>query len=115
MLFLNENKEEVEKEKFGWAVLYKDGSELHQFDFETQRHHKFQEISIENVELFVVLPLELVGERIDIPLNKDMQIFYFYRNVKPFYSDKFIRVIVFGWKSKKTNEKNSFAGRKKDY
>lgn len=103
--FTNEKGEpvQVEQEAWIWAVLYKDGSELYQFNDADNTFHQFKEIDWEKVKLFVVISKD--GERIDMPVNEDMQVFYFYRNVKPYYSETFKRVIVFGWKSRSTGAK----------
>jgi len=96
---------EITPERWCWGVVYKDGSELHQFD-NKGIFHQIKEIKMENVKLFSMYKLYDIKKRIDLVVMPDMQIFHFYRNIKPYYSDKFIKVYVFGYKIRGTSKTN---------
>ena len=74
------NKEEVALERWVWAVLYKDGTELHQFD-DNGVFHQFKEIDVENVRLWVLYQ-PLGNGRIDfvVPEGKEVSLIHKYRN-----------------------------------
>jgi hypothetical protein len=92
--------ENVEEERWQWGVLYNDNSELRQFDASTETFHQFQEIDWKKgVKMFILLS---GNKRIDVPVSADMQVFYYYKNIKPFYKDAFQKIFIFGWKSYKT-------------
>ena len=103
--FKRENKEstsgfDIEKvnlERWVWGVVYKDGSELHQFDSEGI-FHQFKEINLPEVKMFSMYRSDDMGKRYDIVVTEGMQLFHFYRNVKPYYLDNYVKVYVFGWK-----------------
>lgn len=102
--FLRNGKpEEVKLEKWVWGVIYKDDSELHQFgnkgDF-----HQIKEIKWKEVKMFTMYRSDDIKKRIDILVMPDMQIFHFYRNIRPAGVDHFIRVYVFGYKIRGTSE-----------
>lgn len=93
-------KEAVDLERWGWGVVYKDGTELHQFgsagDF-----HQFAEIVRENVAIFVLYRTDDMTRRVDIPVVEGMQLFHFYTRLKfeantP--DERKATVICFGWK-----------------
>ena len=104
-IFTNEKgiEERVEEERWGWGVVYKDDSELHQFGNDG-KFHRFAEIQMDNVKLFSMYNLKDMSKRIDIVLTEAMQIFHFYRNIKPWYLDSFVKVYVFGYKNRETGE-----------
>lgn len=103
-------KEEVALERWTWGVVYKDGSELHQYERPTTVDgvfHQFAEIDRDNVVLFVMRNHE--GKRFDIAIKEGQQIFHFYRNKgigtandKGETEIKWNRVYVFGYKDHKT-------------
>lgn len=102
--FIREGKEEtVQPERWAWGVVYKDGTELKQFD--NGIFHQFQEIKQDEVEMFVMFEME--GEkRIDMVVT-GKQIFHFYRNFVFDYMSKDKRqakVYVFGWKNKESGD-----------
>lgn len=90
-------EENVEPERWGWGCIYLDDTELHQFDA-NGIFHQFKEINLPEIKMFVMYKLDDMKKRIDMPITEDMQVFHFYRNIKPFYSDKFSKVYVFGFK-----------------
>jgi len=91
-------EEKVELEMWVWGVVYKDGTELHQFDSEGT-FHQFKEIKLDQVKLFSMYqPNDMEDKRYDIVVTEGMQIFHFYRNIQPFYLDHFVKIYAFGWK-----------------
>lgn len=106
----NENLEEVKEERWVWGVVYKDDTELHQFEDGDcsgsscrGTFHQIKEIKMGNVKLFSMYKLKNPDKRIDLVVMPEMQLFHFYRNVKPFYSEDFIRIYVFGYKIRDTS------------
>ena len=100
------NNEVVPLERWTWGVVYRDGTELHQFD-DKGVFHQFQEIDQERVSLFVMFKPDDPTKRIDTVVNLDMQLFQFYRNVGIDYGAptfRLVRVFVFGWKTRETGE-----------
>ena len=91
--------EEVQAERWGWGVVYKDDTELKQFN-EDGSFHQFLEIQWDNVKFFTMYKLEDFSKRIDIPMSPEIQIFHFYKNLVLENSSRKIRVYVFGWKDK---------------
>lgn len=96
-------KEKVKPENWVWGVVYKDETELHQFSNDGQ-FHLLDEIQWDKVKMFTMYKYENMSKRIDIVVTPEMKLFHFYRNVKPYYLENFVRVIVFGWKVKETNQ-----------
>lgn len=105
MIYLfNENGKDVEiqPERWGWGVVYKDDTELKQFG-DDGRFHQFQEINQDEVKLFVMYRLDNPDRRIDLPIVDGMQIFHFYRNYifnATQEDERKVRVYVFGYKEK---------------
>ena len=103
-LFLRDGKpEEVAVERWVWGVIYKDNSELHQFD-DKGNFHQIKEIKWEEVKMFTMYRSDDINKRIDLLVLPDMQVFHFYRNVRPAGQDKFIRIYVFGYKTRGSSE-----------
>jgi len=102
--FTKDGKEEiVEQERWGWGVVYKDGSELHQFGNDGI-FHQFQEIDQEKVDMFVMYKLFDSDKRIDMPVE-NKQIFHFYRRFilsAATSEERRVNVYCFGYKDKKT-------------
>lgn len=94
-------EEIVELERWVWGVVYKDGTELHQFDSEGI-FHQFKEIQLDKVKLLSMYKPDDMSKRYDLVVTEGMQLFHFYRNTKPYYLDHYVRTYVFGWKSFKT-------------
>lgn len=102
--FTKDNKKiEVQLENWVWGVVYKDNTELHQFS-QDGVFHQIAEIKWEEVKMFTMYKPEDIKKRIDIVVTPDMKLFQFYRNIRPQYLEKFVRVIVFGWKVKETSQ-----------
>jgi len=101
-----ENLIEVSIERWSWGVIYNDNTELHQFqDGEPDGiFHRIQEIDWSRVKMFSMYKSDDIKKRIDILVTPEMQVFHFYRNIKPFYLEGFVKVYVFGYKIKGTSE-----------
>ena len=97
-------KEVVKEEKWVWGVIYKDDTELHQFGSDGA-FHQIKEIRMDDVKLFTMYKLEDMSKRIDMVVSPEMQLFHFYRNIKPWYLDRFAKVYVFGYKIRGTSKK----------
>ena len=100
-----ETKEEsmVDLERWCWGVVYKDDTELHQFDA-TGDFHRLKEIDQKNVKLWVLYKPEDPNKRIDIVMPEGARIIHKYRNVKPHYLDSFVRVYMFGYRTGKSEK-----------
>ena len=97
------NKEVIEPERWVWGVIYKDNTELHQFSKDLV-FHQIKEIEWINVKMFTMYKLEDMKKRIDMVVMPDMQVFHFYRNIRPAGVDHFIKVYVFGYKIRETSK-----------
>jgi hypothetical protein len=78
----NKTKEEVEIEKWVWAVVYKDNTELHQYDLNTGLFHSITEIEQDKLKMLTMYRTydnENMDSRIDIMLPDGAKIFHFYR------------------------------------
>lgn len=97
-------KEAVELERWEWGVVYKDGSELHQFDSKG-RFHQFKEINQPEVKMLVMRRTDDASKRFDLVATGDVQFFHFYRqyvfNMLSENRSK-VKVYVFGWKDRVT-------------
>ena len=85
----------VELEKWIWGVVYKDGTELHQFD-KDGNFHRLAEINQKEVELFTMYESEGTG-RYDIVMPEGARIIHKYRNIRPYYMNKFVKVYMFSF------------------
>lgn len=94
--------EEIEIERWAWVAKYKDGSELHQFDKDGV-FHKFAEINQAEVAVWVLYNTEDESKRIDIVCPDNAQLIHRYRNIKPYWSEKFIKCFMFGIEGKLYN------------
>lgn len=99
-IFNREGKEEiVQAEKWGWGVVYKDGSELKQFG-DDGVFHQIKEIEQEKIAIWVLYKMEDPGKRIDIPFTEGMKIIHKYRrfvfNAKT-PEERTVTVYIFGW------------------
>lgn len=93
----NGDTQEVEPEPWGWAVIYDNNEELHQFSKKGE-YHQFTDIDFDRVNVLTMYKLDDMDKQYHIPVTDDMQIFHFYRNVMPWYADEKIKVYVFGFK-----------------
>jgi len=89
--------EMVDVERWIWGVVYKDGSELHQFD-KDGNFHRLAEINQKEVVLFTMYKAEGSG-RYDIVMQDGARIIHKYRNIRPYYMDRFVRVYMFGYRT----------------
>lgn len=106
--------EEVTLERWVWGVVYKDGTELHQFD-ERGVFHQIKEIDQDNVAMWVLYKSESVNgtERIDIvlPTDQSFKLIHKYRNFifnanTP--EQKKVRVYMFGYHIKGDRPRYNF-------
>ena len=103
-IFIQDGKEEeIEPEKWGWGVVYFNGTELHQFD-SNGIFHQIKEIKWGEVKMFTMYQLNDMSKRVDIVVTPDMQLFHFYRNIKPYYAKDWAKVYVFGFKIRGTSQ-----------
>lgn len=102
--------EMIDPERWGWGVLYRDDTELHQFDSEG-RFHRFSEIDQERVKLFCLYRLDDMSKRIDMVIEDGMRFYHKYigvhANYFPSFQDK-VRVYSVGFTSKEGHHSNFF-------
>ena len=98
----------VEPERWCWEVIYFNNTELHQFESPEScckgTFHQIKEIKWEEVKMFTMYKFNDMKRRIDLLVRPDMQIFHFYRNIRPAGVDHFIKVYVFGYKTRGSSE-----------
>ncbi len=92
--------EEVTPERWQWGVVYKDGSELKQFDG-NGNFHQVGEIEQDKIKLAVLYKPSEPSKRIDIVWQEGMRLIHKYRNIKPFYLKDFVKVYIWGYKQGK--------------
>lgn len=82
-IYNNEGVEEtVEREKWGWIAIYKNGSFLRQFDEATGIFHKFNEINIPELDCFIMQNLDDptdVSKRYEIHFIDGMKPIHYYK------------------------------------
>lgn len=91
--------EEIEKEKWEWVVIYKDGRKLRQFD-ERGMFHRLAEIEQEHVDIFG-LENEEEKRGLTIKLPPGAKIIHKYRNVCMNFGtaqERRARIYMFGFK-----------------
>lgn len=102
-------EEEVPVERWVWGVVYKDNSELHQYDKEGI-FHQLKEIDQDNVKLWVLYKVGEENKRIDIVLPEGAKLIHKYKryvfnsaslNGGDKSAEKLVTVYVIGYK---TNE-----------
>ena len=103
-IFLRDGKpEEVKPERWVWGVVYFDNTELHQFGNDGI-FHQIREIKWDKVKMFTMYKYGDMRKRIDLLVLPDMQVFHFYRNIRPAGMDHFVKVYVFGYKTRGSSE-----------
>lgn len=97
--FKNKNgkTECIKQERWGWAVIYKNNTELKQFD-DNNIFHQIGEVEQEQVKMFILYKLEDPSKAIAINILPGMKLIHKYKNIKPYYFDDFVRVYVLGYK-----------------
>lgn len=106
----DEQKEiEIPVERWVWGVVYKDGSELHQFGNDG-KFHRIGEVKQDEIAMAVLYRYDDMKKRIDIPWQDGMKLVHKYRMVKPGAYDSanagpngFIRIYMFGYKYQGTH------------
>lgn len=93
-------REEVKPERWAWGVIYKDNTEMHQFD-KDGIFHQIGEVDQSRVKFFVMYKVGPENKRVDIYIPEDAKIIHKYRNFcfnfgtpKEFKA----RIYVFGYK-----------------
>lgn len=90
---------DVPLERWMWAVAYKDGSELHQFDGEN-RFHQIGEVVQDNVKMFTLYQPNM-EKRIDLIVPEGARLIHKYRHYVMNAStaaEQRYKVYVFGYK-----------------
>jgi hypothetical protein len=93
-------EEKVLPENWAWSVMYKNGTELKQFD-NLGGFHRVGEIEQENISVFTLYKFDNPSKKIDIIFREGMKIIHKYRNVflrigKP--DEESFRIYIFGYK-----------------
>lgn len=95
----NENGKEIviALERWVWGVVYRDGTELKQFD-DQGKFHQFREILWINVELFVMYKYEDQSKSFTIRYEPGMKVSHFYRNTRSDdWGSEFYKTYIFGF------------------
>ena len=95
--------EMVDLERWIWGVIYDDGKELHQFDADGN-FHWLAEIDQSRVKLFVMYKSDESGKRFDIVMPEGARIIHKYKNIRPYYMNKWVRVYMFGYRTGKSEK-----------
>lgn len=90
----------IDRERWCWGVLYKDNTELHQFD-DNGNFHQLAEIDQKEVKLWVLYKPDDPHKRIDFVVPEGARLIHKYRNVRPAHLDYFIKVYMFGYRTGK--------------
>lgn len=102
-------KEEVKTERWVWGVIYKDGSELHQFE-QSGVFHQVGEIDQDKIKMACLYnfaewqkkkDFSKMSKIIYLPWQPEMRLIHKYRNIRPAGYDEFaFRIYLFGYKYK---------------
>lgn len=98
-MFTSKDGEPVNEERWQWKVIYKDGSELYQFDYEKQKYHYFAEIDQEQVAQFGMVNIERDSD-VMLEIPDGSPIFHYYDNLvqQPLGGEQTVhRLYVFGF------------------
>ncbi len=93
---------EIPPERWGWGIVYKDGTELKQFG-DDGKFHQVGEINQDEISMAVLYKLDDLGKRIDIPWKDGMRLIHKYRNIVLNYNgpedqQRKVKIYVFGYK-----------------
>lgn len=94
---LQKTGEQVAEEKWGWCAIYKDNTELRQFDLDGN-FHQVGEIDQERLYLFSMYQIKDPSKRIDLIVPNGAKIIHKYRHIRPYYKEEFLKVYLFGYK-----------------
>ena len=83
-----------------WAVMYKDGQVLNQFDVDRKEYHYIYEIEQEKALVWTLFKLDDITQRIDIVVPEGAKLIHRIRNHKTKSPDSHTRVWMFGYKTK---------------
>ena len=95
-----ETGEKIKPERWQWGVVYNNGKELKQFA-DDGTFHRIGEIDQDNIKLAALYKPDEPSKRIDIVWQEGMKIIHKYRNIKPYYMNKWVRVYIWGYKQGK--------------
>jgi hypothetical protein len=91
---------EVQPERWGWGVMYRDGSELHQFG-DDGIYHQIGEIDQSKIKLAALYKLNNPNEKILIPWKLGMKLIHKYvitHDIRQHAQGVTSRTYVFGYK-----------------
>jgi hypothetical protein len=103
MMFKNKKGEDIELERWVWAVLYKDKTYLKQFDEDTKEYHYFDEIEKEKLDVFIMQQADDPTRRFEMKMEEGMEPIHFYRNTRLGIGtdqEQFFKTYCFGYKEK---------------
>jgi hypothetical protein len=75
-------KEDVQLEEWVWMAINKDGSFMKQYDEETKEFHRFSEINLDELDVFVVLNTQHTNDpkyRYEVHMEEGMTPIFFIR------------------------------------
>lgn len=70
----------VDQERWGWVVDYKDGTQLHQFDTETNNYNNFASIDQDKVSKITMVNFEK-GDSRSVALPSGAKVVHYYDNL----------------------------------
>ena len=101
--FMYKDKEgnTISPKRYAWGVIYKDGTELHQF--QDNEYHQISEVDFGSVEKLLVYRFPDKEQVFTTLVTKEVKPFKFHYMTKPPWSPRFLRTDVFGlkWKGSK--------------
>jgi len=97
---ITKEKELISLERWVWGVVYKDETELRQFD-DNGKFHRLSEIDQKNIKIFTMYRSDDMNKRYDIVMPEGARIIHKYRNIRPFYMNRFVKVYMFGYRTGK--------------
>jgi site-specific DNA-adenine methylase len=77
----------ADPEYWQWVATYTDGSELYQFDAQTEMYHQFKEIEQDRLASFTMYNNQDDPPEITIPWKKGRKLIHFYSNTMTFSSN----------------------------
>ena len=95
--------EEVQKERWSWVAIYRNGLILSQFDNDTLTFHQFREIDQSQLQFFKMVN-RLTGQEFKLEFDPNtMDLIHFYRNVRVNVGtgkEKRLRLYCFGYRKR---------------
>ena len=78
-MFKAKDGTEIEQERWGWQVIYKDGSQHHQFDVASNTYNNFASIDLDKVQHVVMHNFEGKSKILRIP--EGAKLIHYYDNL----------------------------------